>query len=390
MSHQLSASSGTSSGEVGPLTAIGGFALVFNLIGLYAFTGVALCVFGYIALTLILSSSASKSTRNPGAAEGGNVVMILSWVVALVGGVLVGGFHWVQYQQAAYAVLGMFGLATLIWIVGRAFDSLLVWLLPVVGVAMLCAVIQLDPPPGSDDMEKKESWTPITVKVLDESGNPIDGAEITLDLLHVWQGDPPLSADRKWWCKDKTGPDGIAEMALHEDPRFKRLLIRVQCEPSSSSFNVPTTIGACTGYVEARQQTILPAAKAHYKFEFVMAEREHPESALLAIELASSVENAHSVQVAITTEADLPWNEGTRTNNDSVVRDNGQLHDVYLSGRQTMVFKLSRNLAGRPLTLHLIEHDSSRYDDSKRVVRQIPIDPIPLGRSFTLPPINDL
>ena len=86
MSHQLSASSGTSSGEVGPLTAIGGFALVFNLIGLYAFTGVALCVFGYIALTLILSSSASKSTRNPGAAEGGNVVMILSWVVALVGG----------------------------------------------------------------------------------------------------------------------------------------------------------------------------------------------------------------------------------------------------------------------------------------------------------------
>src|SRR5258707_957089 len=86
MSHRTtSSSSGIGAIDGGPLVAVAGTALIFNVVGLYAFTGVALCVFGYIALTLVLSSRAGQMAKNSGSAEAGNVVMILSWVVALIG-----------------------------------------------------------------------------------------------------------------------------------------------------------------------------------------------------------------------------------------------------------------------------------------------------------------
>jgi hypothetical protein len=49
MSHRTTGSaSGLGAVEGGPLTAVAGLALLFNVVGLYAFTGVALCVFGYV------------------------------------------------------------------------------------------------------------------------------------------------------------------------------------------------------------------------------------------------------------------------------------------------------------------------------------------------------
>lgn len=62
--HITGSARGTGTVDGGPLTAIAGLALLINLAGLYAFTGVAVCVLGYIALTLFLSSRAWNSVRH--------------------------------------------------------------------------------------------------------------------------------------------------------------------------------------------------------------------------------------------------------------------------------------------------------------------------------------
>lgn len=391
MSQQTSVStSGAGVSEGGPLVAVAGFALLFNLVGLYAFTGVALCVFGYIGLTLWLSSSAGRGVRNSRSSEAGTAVLIMSWVVALVGGALVGGFHWVQYAHAAYATLVVYALAVVIWMFGRAFSAWWSWLFSLAGVAMLAAVMQLGSPPGADDMEKKESWTPVNVTAVDEAGQPIDGATVYLDLVQFWAGDPELEGDREWWSKASTESDGTARMFLAEDPRFKRLVIRVQHEPFARRYHEPRTIGAYVGHEDVRLQTVLPAHKVPYSFEVVMKRRAHPDSALLAIELKTPAESdgaaARSIKLALTTDPELPWNDGESTFNEDAVASNGRVHDVYFSGSQSLVTNLGRELAGRPLTLHVLERDSTRYG-AYLELEKIHIDPISLGDDRTLPTV---
>lgn len=389
MSHQTTGSArGVSPIEGGPLTAVAGMALLFNLVGLYAFTGVALCVFGYIALTLVLSSRAERSAKSKGSAQAGTAVIVVSWVVALVGGVLVGGFHWVQYAHAAYAVLGTYALAVLIWLVGRAFGAWWSWLFPLAGVAMLAAVMQLGSPPGADDMEKQESWTPVNVTAVDQAGQPIEGATVYLDLVQFWRGDPALDGEREWWSKHTTESDGTAHMALHQDPRFKRLLIRVRREPFAGGYNEPTTIGGYVGYDDARLQAVLPAAKVPYSFQVVMTQRAHPDSALLVIDVDAPVSAedvvGRSIKLALSPEPELPWYEGGRTFNEYAVVNNGLVRDLYLRGSQRLVLKLGRDLAARPLTLHVLERDWSRYDDAYLELKKFGIEPIQLGDHRTL------
>jgi len=372
----------------GPLTAVAGIALLFNLVGLYAFTGVALCVLGYVILTLVLSDWAGRSVNNSGSADAGNAVMILSWIVALVGGVLVGGFHCVQWSHTAYVVLGVYAISVLIWLLGRAYDAVWSWLFASMGVAMVMAVMHLGSPPGADDMEKAENWTPVTVTAVDESGRPIEGATVYLDLLHFWQSDPKLDGDRKWWSKRETEKDGVAKMDLHEDPRFKRLVIRVRREPFAGGYNEPDTIGKYVGYDDLRRQVVLPSPKLPYFFEVELAQRKHPESAFVAIELNAPVSSdeviSRSLKVALTTESRLPWHDDGRSFNETAVANTGVLRDVSLSGSQRMVFKLNRDLAGRPLTLHVLERDPSRYDDAYRLLGSAQMEPIALGDEYTL------
>jgi hypothetical protein len=389
MTYQTTSSSSLGATDAGPVTVVTGIALLINIVGLYAFTGVALCVFGYIGLTLMLSSWAARTTKNPGSADAGNTVMLLSWGVALVGGALVGAFHWVEYAHAAYVVLGTYALAALIWLIGRAFTLFWSWLFPLAGLAMLTAVMQLGSPPGADDMEKKESWTPVNVLVVDRAGKPIDGATVLLDLVQIWQGDPAWDGDRPWWCKGTTDNEGKARMELHEDPRFKRLVIRVRREPFASGYNPPTTIGGYVGYDDARLQTTLPAPKVPYAFQIEMHQRAHPDSALLAVELEAPRSSAEvvsrSIKVALTTEPDLPWYRDRRTVNEAAVANHGEIRDVYLNGSQRLVFKLGADLGGRPLTLHVLERDWGSNDEGVLELRRVPIDAIPLGAERTLP-----
>lgn len=375
----------------GPFTAVAGIALLINLVGLYSFTGVALCVFGYIVLTLVLSSRAERTAKNIGSAQAGTVAIVLSWIVALVGGVVVGAFHWVHYSQAAYAVLAMYAVAVLIWLCGKAYDAFWSWLFPIVGLAMLWSVMQLAAPPGADDMEKKESWTPVNVMAFDEAGRPIEGATVYLDLVQFWKGDPALDGDREWWSKDTTEKDGTAQMAIHEDPRFKRLLIRVRHEPFGRGYSEPTTIGGYVGHEDVRLQTTLPAPKIPYSFQVTMKERAHPDTALLALDVDAAVSAdaivGRNIKLALTPEPELPWHEGGRTFNDYLVMQNGVLRDLFLNGPQCTVISLGRDLAGRPLTLHVLERDATRYDDAYLTLARLSIPPIPLGEHLVLPTI---
>jgi hypothetical protein len=391
MSRQTTGStSGLGAVEGGPLTVVAGSALLVNVVGLYAFTGVALCVFGYIALTVVLAVRAERTVKNSGSAAAGSTALFLSWVAALVGGALVGAFHWVQYAHAAYAVLSLYASAVLIWLVGRAFSALWSWLLPLAGAAMLAAVVQLGAPPGADDMEKEESWTRVLVTAVDEAGRPIDGATVYLDLVPFWQGDPALDGEREWWSKGKTGGDGTAVMALHEDPRCKRLVIRVRREPGADGFNEPATIGHCVGYADARVQAFLPAPKVPYAFQVVMARRAHPDLAVLAVELEAPGSReeivGRGIRVALT--ADLPSYEDGRTLGGGSVNDSGSVRDVYLHGSQRLVFKIGRDLAARPLALRVLERDPTRYDDAYQELQRVRIDPLALGDERTLPTLT--
>jgi hypothetical protein len=260
------------------------------------------------------------------------------------------------------------------------------------GLAMIAAVVQLNPPPGADDMEKSESWTPVDVTVVDERGKPIDGAVVHLDLLHFWQGEPELEGDREWWTKGTTSDDGTARMLLQEDPRFKQLVIRVRCEPfAHGGWNEPTTIGGYVGFNDARMKVILPDPKIPYSFHLVMSQRPHPDSALLAVEVhrvaATESVVSRGVKLAVTADDDLSRYSNGKTLDEDALNRRGLLRDVYLSGNAyRSVFKLDRNLAGRPLTFWVVEHRWINNEESIRMLKKIDLAAIPLGEDLTLPP----
>ena len=112
------------------------------------------------------------------------------------------------------------------------------------------------------------------------------GETVYLDLVYFWQSDPELEGDdREWWSEDTTEKDGTAQMALQEDPRFKRLVIRVRRDPLTNAYNEPTTIGDWVGYEDARLEANALTLKTPYAFHVVLSRREHPDVAFLAIEL---------------------------------------------------------------------------------------------------------
>lgn len=391
MANYSVSNSGTGVVDSGPITTVGGLALIFNVVGLYSYTGVALAVFGYIALTAWISSLAMSTAKNRAAFEAGMGLLVFSWLVALVGGVLVGAFHCVAYEHAAYAVLSVYTLANLVWLLQRTMSATWCCLFPAIGAAMLTVVVQLGAPPGSDDMQKKESWTPVTVTALDEHGQPIEGATVVMDLLYFWQSDPKVDGDHKWWAHATTGSDGTARLSLHEDPRFKRLLIRVRREPFGGGYNEPATIGQYAGYEDARVQTVIPVPKVPYTFQVEMKERTHPDYSLLAIRLngdgSAEPWQSRSIKVALTTDPQLPWHENRRTFDEDDVSTRGKLRDVFLRDSGSLVLHIGRQLVERPLTLHVLERDSSQYQDAYLEVQTISIDPVRLGenRSIDLP-----
>src|SRR4051794_17044659 len=143
----------------GPLTAIGGIVLLVNVVGLFAFTGLALAIFGYIGITILLIWLAGRNSARTKAFRGAEAAMVCSWFAALATGVLVGALHWVKFPHAAYATLGLYSLAAAIWICGRAISFLSAFWFTSFAAALWAAVICLPAPPGSEDPSDRENRT---------------------------------------------------------------------------------------------------------------------------------------------------------------------------------------------------------------------------------------
>jgi hypothetical protein len=298
----------------------------------------------------------------------------------------------VQYAHAAYAVLGAYALAIVVWLARRAFNALWSGLISAAGVAMLAAVMLLGSPVGADDMEQEENWTPVTVTVVDEAGQPIEGAKVYLDLIYFWQSDPDLEEDRAWWSDDTTHQDGVARIAIRADVRFKRLLIRVRREPLTGGYNEPTTIGDCVGYEDARLETNALRPKAENQYQVAMSLRSHPESALLALELAeppaAEAIVSRSVRLVLSAEDEPPASEYTSTFDEGAVAGNAVVRDLYVSGTERLVLQLGPDLAGRPLRLQVLERDWSVNEEAYLEQGRRHIDAVPLGNESTPPTIT--
>jgi hypothetical protein len=382
--HSQRSTGGIGTSGANPLTWVAGICLLINVVGLFAFTAVALCVFGYIGLTLFLATRAQRGAPRSRSSDAGNVVLFLSWIAALAGGAAVGAAHWVQFSHAAFVVLALYVLAVVIWILGRAFNMLRALMLFLLGAAALAAVTTLHAPPGSDDMEKAENWTSVIVNVVDSSGNPIRDATVILDLLWPWQTEPDFDADRDWWQKAQTGSDGVARIQIEKDPRFKKLLIRVRREPFKGGYNEPTTAAGYIGYNDARLQTTLPVEKETYTFTISMTERAHPDTAYLEIELDSPVSAIpyfrRYFKLALTTDRELPWYADHHNFNDYAIRKSGGLREIEANGMQRLAMKLGNELVGRPFILHVVERDFGRNDEAYVELPTVNVDPIQFGQ----------
>ena len=248
-------------------------ALLINLYGLYAFTGLAILTIAFIVVTAILASLAVPNTlEETSGNEAAQVFLFLTWGSALVTGATVGLFHWFAFKRPALITLGLFAICILIWIFGRSISALWAISLTLFTFAMAYGVLVLPAPPGSLDMEKKENQTLVVVQVRDGAGRPVYAA-VYADLKWYWRSDPPLDDDdRQWWSKTYAyptdGAGGLATLNLQDDPRFKILVVRVRPEPRQSE-----TVEARVEYEDARAERVVPGPGTVQPFNFVLKER---------------------------------------------------------------------------------------------------------------------
>ncbi len=380
------AQSGPATGAApGLLGKIGAVALLVNVVGLFEFTGVALVVFGYLALTMGLLAWTGPWESRPGSAEVADLFLMLSWLAALVGGAGVGAFRWFEFDPAAYAVLALFALALLVRLLGRTMRAWNAAVHALCGALMLLAVRDLEPPPGADDMEEAESWTYVDVQVVDQAGRPIEWAKVHADLLWPWEGEPAPEDDREWWQDGQTLEGGKYQFAIMEDVRFKRFLLRVERGPDELGRQGTNTVGGHVGYEPARLETALPAGKVPYAFRVDLPDRPHPDVAFLEVVLEPGDARSREIHVVLDTERDFPWFENGRTFNDYRFLQTGGLRSRRVEGtEERILFPLGEALGGRPLLLRALE----RFDEvaSERYAELLTrdVEPVPYGAEATI------
>jgi len=246
------------------------FAMIIDLYGLYAFTGLALVVFAFVIGTAILGSvSGANAANSAGKGESAQVFLFLSWACAFISGAVVGLFHWFQFKRPALLTLVFFAIAVVIWIATRSISAVWAIVIGLLTAATACAVIVLPPPPGSLDMEKKENQTMVVVSVKDPAGHPLN-ATVYADLKWPWRKDPPLEDDnREWWSKTETYVGelpGVATLHLQVDPRFKILVVRVKPDPVAET----GAFGGRVEYEDGRAERAVPVPGTVQPFDFTL------------------------------------------------------------------------------------------------------------------------
>jgi hypothetical protein len=185
-------------------TQLGGLALLGNLVGLFAWTSIALIVFGYCAALLILESmhgtrpQVNPSVRPSGFVTAGVGLLMCSVLWALVAGVLVGGFEAVTFKTAALVAIGLFSLRTAFYWFGRCLTvfGLIVGVLFSAG--LVYAVCECQAPPGSpEEKEKERKGCRVVVTVTDEQHTPIQFAYVDCQWRNEGELAPPVGIKGK-------------------------------------------------------------------------------------------------------------------------------------------------------------------------------------------------
>lgn len=225
MANQLAPNVGSGYGRAGfdlpGFTQIGGLALLGNLIGLFAWTPIALAALGYCAALLILETMPATSPRVPPLSDAGSssltagflsLLGAVAW--ALVAGVLVGGLGLMPFKLAAAIAIALFVLRTLFYLSGRYLTSFGAIIAVLFSAGLAYATYECHAPPGSPEVaEKEHKGCKIVVTVTDEQNQPIQFA--TVDCH--WRGEnerEPAPGDAEDRFNDfsiLTNDQGIAE-----------------------------------------------------------------------------------------------------------------------------------------------------------------------------------
>jgi len=212
---------GSTSFDLPGATQIGGLALLGNLVGLFAWTPIALSAIGFCAALLVLESRQATGPRViPLSAAGspsltaGFISLMIAILWALVAGVLVGGLGLMPFKLAAAIAIALFVLRTLFYLSGRYLTSFGAMIAVLFSAGLAYATYECHAPPGSPETaEKEHKGCKIVVTVTDEQNQPIQFA--TVDCH--WRGEnerEPAAGDAEDRFNDfsiLTNEQGIAE-----------------------------------------------------------------------------------------------------------------------------------------------------------------------------------
>jgi hypothetical protein len=347
----MSTYQGSSPGALagGPVAAIGGIILLVNVVGLFAFTGLALAIFAYIGITLLLIGRAGLYDSKSAAAGAGSAAMIFSWLAALGAGVLVGALHWVSFLHVAYVTLGLYALAVAIWLLGRALSFAYACLFTSLGAALLAAVICLPAPPGSEDPDDKQNRTRLLARFVDETGAPVEEVEAWFDLKWFWCDDPRPreKADATSLRPDNSYglPAGSTPWEFSDDPRFKLVVIRARRRPHYD--------GRDAGYADIRRELPIPRRGEQYPVVIELKEQPHPNVAFLDVTDAGSDEKDRFIELRLSQEPEMAHKDSSASYSaDNVSAKACAQASVSRYSGFRGVLRVGPELADRPLFLH--------------------------------------
>lgn len=215
-----SGSTGAQGGTFGPVL---GIALLVNVAGLYFFPGVAVLTLGFIGVTYLFAARALASEAS---SDAGKALLIFSWIGALATGITTGAFHLWDFRWPALVTVALYLLAVLAFVMGGGQR---LWpMVPALLLAgmLVCAVLMLPPPPGSLDEEKEDNWTHVTIRVVDQDDQPVEGAKVLVSARWFFQGDPPED-ELGFYGVVKTDSSATAHTLIKEDTRLKTVVARL-------------------------------------------------------------------------------------------------------------------------------------------------------------------
>lgn len=178
--------------------------------------------------------------------------------------------HWVPYLWVAGASAGLF-VASLVAGTLAALSKLWKALAALFAVCAVTSVIVLPAPKGTEDPEDESNKWYVDVSVVDDDGQPVEGAMVRMAVVMVWETGANLSVNDP----ATTGKDGrIAERVFTEDPKLKAVI--VEAEKAAGPANA--------AYPRAQEIALKVTRGSRVSVRVLLREDAHPETAFLKLD----------------------------------------------------------------------------------------------------------